>query len=100
MGLPNVPTLYYHLDVAIYYSNLPVFQSELKKKCRMRAILQTIALPSKSVQKNIAEAEKQFQSKPSLLLPPSYQLQIYHQYQDVMSQWQLDPEMWQGLCEK
>ena len=56
------------------------FQSELKKKSRMRAILQAIALPSKSVKKNIAEAEKQFQSKPSLVLPPSYQLQIGHDH--------------------
>ena len=81
MGLHDVPTSYYHLDVAIYYSNLPVFQSELKKKSRMRAILQAVNLLSKSVKKNIAEAEKQYQSKPSLLLPPNYRLQIYHQYQ-------------------
>ena len=80
MGLHDVPTSYYHLDVAIYYSNLPAFQSQLKKKSRMMAILQAIALLSKSVKKDIAEAEKQFQSKPSPLLPPSYQLQVCHDH--------------------
>ena len=65
MWPPRVSTL------TLFYPNLdPIaFQWDLKKKYRMRAILQAIALPSKSVKRNIEEAEKQFQSKPSYSIP-------------------------------
>ena len=73
---PRITTLMWLFTTLTFLS----FQSELKKKSRMRAILQALALPSKSIKKNIAEAEKQYQSKPSPLLSPSYQLQTCHDH--------------------
>ena len=43
-------------------------QTELRNKSKMRAVLQAISLPSRSVMKNIESAEKQYQSKSILSL--------------------------------
>ena len=43
-------------------------QTELKNKSKMRAVLQAISLPSRSVKKNIESAKKQYQSKSILSL--------------------------------
>ena len=75
-GLINVATLMIHIDVPIStnkYIYFIIFQTELRNKAKMRAILQAVALPTRSVKKNLEAAEKQYQSEfpiPIFPLPP------------------------------
>ena len=64
MWPPRTPT-----SMLLDSTNFPVyFQKELRNKSKMRAILQAISLPSRSVKKNLEAAERQFQSEFSFLI--------------------------------
>ena len=68
MWPPRPPT-----SMLLNPANFPVyFQKELRNKSKMRAILQAISLPSRSVKKNLDAAERQFKSE--LLSLPSVTL--------------------------
>ena len=73
-GLNDVATSTIHIDVLIStnkYIYFTVFQMELQNKAKMRSILQAVALPTRSVKKNLEAAEKQYQSEfPIPIFPP------------------------------
>ena len=60
--------MHYHLNCDLSELIIVLFQSELKKASRVRAVLQAIAIPRRSYKKNLEEAQKQFESKAILFL--------------------------------
>ena len=67
-GAPRCCRLIFPHRCCTISSFLLSLQTELKNKSKMRAVLQAISLPSRSVKKNIESTEKQYQSKSILSL--------------------------------
>ena len=59
----DAPSTCHHHNYALFQLIRPLFQSELKKASRVRAVLQEIVIPQQSYKKNLEEIQKQFESK-------------------------------------
>ena len=67
-GAPRCCRLIFPHRCCTISSFLLSLQTELRNKSKMRAVLQAISLPSRSIKKNIKSTEKQYQSKSILSL--------------------------------